>query len=119
MKKLFLLLALSALALSASAYNDYRGHNLDSLERVVSRWTPDAVDRATDVEIVTKNGERAEQIVLVPKGDPENPLSREDIVNKLKTCANGQADNASLDKLVGRILTIDGEETFRYPMQNA
>ena len=55
MKKLFLLLALSALGLSASAYNDYRGINLDSLERVVSRWTPDAVDRATEQELLDLN----------------------------------------------------------------
>ena len=55
MKKLFLLLALSACSLTASAYNDYRGHNLDSLERAVARWTPDMIDRASDQELLELN----------------------------------------------------------------
>ncbi len=50
-----LLLAAALPALPASAYNDHRGHNLDSLERVVARWTPDAVDRASDQELVELN----------------------------------------------------------------
>ena len=34
----FVLLALTAIP--GNAYTDHRGHNLDSLERVVARWTP-------------------------------------------------------------------------------
>ena len=37
--------------LPAGAYTDHRGHNVDSLERVVARWTPDAIDAATDEEL--------------------------------------------------------------------
>ena len=37
------------------AYNDHRGHNLDSLERVVARWTPDAIDKAGDEEMIPLN----------------------------------------------------------------
>lgn len=58
MKRFFLLPALALLFLtvtSATAYNDYRGHNLDSLERTVARWTPDAMDRASDAELVDLN----------------------------------------------------------------
>ena len=36
-------------------YNDHRGHNLDSLERAVARWTPDAIDRAGDEEMISLN----------------------------------------------------------------
>ena len=36
----------------ANAYNDHRGHNLDSLERVVAKWTPDAIDRASTKELI-------------------------------------------------------------------
>ena len=43
------------LALSASAYNDNRGHNLDSLERAVAKWTPDAIDKASDRELLELN----------------------------------------------------------------
>ena len=47
--------ALMVAALPAGAYYDSRGHNLDSLERVVARWTPDAVDRASEWELVRLN----------------------------------------------------------------
>jgi len=39
----------------ARGYNDHRGHNLDSLERVVAPWTPDAVDKASEEELVALN----------------------------------------------------------------
>lgn len=55
-KRLFILLLLAALGLSrAGAYNDHRGHNLDSLERAVARWTPDMVDKAGDEEMISLN----------------------------------------------------------------
>ena len=38
-----------------ATYRDSRGHNLDSLERVVARWTPDKVDRATEAELISLN----------------------------------------------------------------
>lgn len=51
-----LLLCLAALAvLPAAGYVDHRGHNLDSLERAVARWTPDAVDRASEEELIELN----------------------------------------------------------------
>ena len=53
MKRLVILLLF--LPLAAAAYNDHRGHNLDSLERVVARWTPDAVDKASNEELVKLN----------------------------------------------------------------
>lgn len=42
-------------ALPAQAHNDHRGHNLDSLERVVARWTPDAIDAAPEEELIQLN----------------------------------------------------------------
>ena len=41
--------------LRAGAYNDHRGHNLDSLERAVARWTPQAVDIASEMELLQLN----------------------------------------------------------------
>lgn len=56
MKRFFLLFALFVLALlRTAAYNDHRGHNLDSLERAVARWTPDAIDRASEEELIPLN----------------------------------------------------------------
>ena len=47
-RKTFLIVLLLLAGLGARAYNDHRGHNLDSLERVVARWTPEDLDRASD-----------------------------------------------------------------------
>ena len=46
---------LLGLAAASYGYNDHRGHNLDSLERVVARWTPDGIDRASDQELIGLN----------------------------------------------------------------
>ena len=54
-RRIILALAATLAALPAGAYYDSRGHNLDSLERVVARWTPDAVDRASEGELVRLN----------------------------------------------------------------
>lgn len=72
--------------------------------------------RGTKVEVVLANGNRVEETVLVPKGDPEKPLTREDIINKLKVCAKGQACEKELMKLVENIVAIGGNEKFKNPM---
>ena len=56
MKRSLLLLLLAVLAMPrAGAYNDHRGHNLDSLERAVARWTPDAIDKASQEDLMDLN----------------------------------------------------------------
>ncbi|MBR5255359.1 MAG: LuxR family transcriptional regulator [Bacteroidales bacterium] len=56
MRRLILPLVLLILtSVSASAYIDHRGHNLDSLERVVAPWTPDAIDAAFPDELAALN----------------------------------------------------------------
>ena len=56
MRHLAITLALLAGALlPAGAYTDHRGHNVDSLERVVARWTPEAIDNATEEELIDLN----------------------------------------------------------------
>ena len=75
--------------------------------------------RGARLEIVKKNGETVEETVLVPKGDPENPLTRADIIEKLKVCAQGQADEALLKRLVDEIVGMgDGSaaSAFSNPM---
>lgn len=72
--------------------------------------------RGTRVEVVLRDGTKLEETVLTPKGDPENPLTRDDIIDKLRTCAKGQADEEELMKLVQAIETIDGDKQFKYPM---
>ena len=56
MKRLLTIIFLLTTALTTSrSYNDYRGHKLDSLERVVARWTPEAVDKASTQELLELN----------------------------------------------------------------
>ena len=56
MKRSLLILLLAVLAITRSgAYNDHRGHNLDSLERDVARWTPDDIDKASEQELINLN----------------------------------------------------------------
>ena len=52
MKKAILYLLLSAVfpVVASAEYSDYRGHNLDSLERVVAAWPPERVAVATQAE---------------------------------------------------------------------
>lgn len=54
-RRFFLVAALVAVSHPLLSYNDHRGHNLDSLERVVARWTPDAIDKASEHELVKLN----------------------------------------------------------------
>ena len=73
--------------------------------------------RGTRVEVILANGEKAEETIRVPKGDPENPLDRRDIIAKLRVCASGQAGEEELEKLTEDILRIDGDAPFRNPME--
>ena len=73
--------------------------------------------RGTRVEIVLNDGRKVEEIVLTPKGDPENPLNRADIIDKLRVCARGQADESTLMKLVESVENIKGSSKFENPMK--
>lgn len=55
MKKLLLLTLGILFATKVFAYDDHRGKNLDSLERAVARWTPDAIDKASEQELINLN----------------------------------------------------------------
>ena len=56
MRKIGIILLLTVLpCVQVLAYNDHRGHKLDSLERAVARWTPDAIDRASTRELLDLN----------------------------------------------------------------
>ena len=72
--------------------------------------------RGARLVLVKTDGEQLSETVLVPKGDPENPLTRGDIVEKLRVCAGGQADEETLRKLVERIGEIQGKNRFVNPM---
>ena len=60
-------------AIPASAYNDHRGHNLDSLERAVAKWTPDAIDRASTRDLIDIN--RACRDLMIGYSNINSPKS--------------------------------------------
>ncbi len=55
MRKTLLLIFILGVEVAALGYNDHRGHNVDSLERAVAKWTPDAIDNASDEELMGLN----------------------------------------------------------------
>ena len=73
--------------------------------------------RGTRVEIILKDGTKVEETVLIPKGDPEKPLTREDIVEKLRVCSQEQANRDMLKKLVDRIEETEGNGPFNNPIE--
>ncbi len=72
--------------------------------------------RGARIRLTLKDGSVLEESVSVPKGDPENPLTRQDILAKLKTCAGDQVSEAELSALAGAVLGIGGEAPFENPM---
>ncbi len=54
-RTVFILLMTVWSCVQVFAYNDHRGHNLDSLERAVARWAPDAIDRASEEDLIRLN----------------------------------------------------------------
>ena len=95
---------------------------LELIEKIRLIGDPTMEDRATGirgarVEVILNDGSREDETVLIPKGDPENPLTRNDILDKLRSCAKGQATEDTLMKLVDRISNIKGDKQFENPIK--
>ena len=73
--------------------------------------------RGTRIVVMMKDGRKIEHTVLIPKGDPEKPLTQKDIVDKLRVCAQGQVGENTLVKLVEEIKQIVGNDSFKNPMR--
>lgn len=56
--------------------------------------------RGTKVIIILENGETICESVSVPKGDPENPLKKKDIIEKLSVCSKGLVDKKRIEQLI-------------------
>ena len=59
------------------------------------------------VEIITRSGARLTGRVDFPKGDPENPLSEAEVVEKFKMLTRGLITEAWADVLCTRVLAVD------------
>jgi len=67
------------------------------------------------VEIETSGDERFTSRVEVPKGDPGNTLSREELEEKARNLAayGGGASDEEMDRIVARIWSLDEEADVR------
>jgi 2-methylcitrate dehydratase PrpD len=59
------------------------------------------------VQIVLKDGRRLSAANEYPKGDPENPLSEEEVIGKFKTLVAGVIPPFRAESLVERILHLE------------
>lgn len=77
----------------------------------------DAGIRGARVEVVLKSGEVIDETVFVPKGDPENPMSEKEIIEKLKVCAYDQINEKELIDLIDIVKNMGGNGVFINPMK--
>lgn len=64
--------------------------------------------RGTTVTVVLDEGISVSEYVSVPKGDPENPLQKEDIVEKLRMCSKGLIGKREMESLVEYLNNFGG-----------
>ncbi len=63
--------------------------------------------RGCKVVVVLDNGEEYEKTVLIPLGDAVNPLSWQDIREKLRGCSEGLLTEEQQNKLMDNIISLD------------
>ncbi len=74
-----------------------------SLDRVYPKQWP------ASVEIVTKDGKRFSTRVDYPKGDPENPLSWEEVIQKFEGLASPVFSAEARTEIVSRVRSLETE----------
>lgn len=72
--------------------------------------------RGARVRVILKNGQMEEETILVPKGDPEKPLSFNDIIDKLKICSVNCLDENGVHEIIQYVNQFGGNKLFAYPV---
>lgn len=90
----------------------------DSYER------PEDGIRGACLVAVTKDGDIIRKEVLVPKGEPENPFSYEDLDNKFISCFSNDAGDSDAENAVSFLnwykpIISDPNNTFVFPRREA
>lgn len=68
--------------------------------------------RGTHLKIMTMDGSVKEDTVLVPKGDPEKPLTMEDIIEKFRNCARGLVCKEKQDEIIDYLTNFGDEKRY-------
>lgn len=66
--------------------------------------------RGTKVTVTFDDGTQDEEVVQVPKGDPENPLSYDEIVDKFRLCSSGVLSEQQQTKVITYLNTLSDED---------
>jgi 2-methylcitrate dehydratase PrpD len=69
-------------------------------ERVHVSPDPALVDGTTSIELVTTGGAEHVETVAVAKGEPSNPLSRDDIIAKFRTAAAPHLSPDAIERMI-------------------
>ena len=72
---------------------------------------------ATVVSLKLKDGRTLTQRVDQPKGNPENPLSREELLDKFRSCASLSLDEDSINRIIEKVLNIEKLDSIRPLME--
>jgi 2-methylcitrate dehydratase PrpD len=65
---------------------------------------------ASRVKVKLKDGREWCEAVEKAKGDPQNPMSNEEMIGKFRHCAAGLLDDAKIDSLVNRLNQLEKEK---------
>ncbi len=68
--------------------------------------------RGCRVEVTLSDGSVLDKTVLIPLGDAENPLSWNDISEKLRACSEGLLSEGEQSRLIDNILSLDKFESI-------
>lgn len=68
--------------------------------------------RGAKVSVILEDGQEFEKTVLIPKGDPANPFTQDDLIEKMNGCCKGILDEEQQRKLIGNILKLETTERF-------
>ncbi|MBI2854568.1 MAG: MmgE/PrpD family protein [Chloroflexi bacterium] len=66
-------------------------------------WGKGPLDLATELEIMTRDGRKYSHLVSLPKGEPQNPLSDEELARKFEMCASLVIKSGILPSILDRL----------------
>lgn len=72
---------------------------------------------ATAVSLKLKDGTILTRRVDQPKGAPENPLMREELLNKFRNCASICLDEGSIERIIDKVMRIEKLNTKKSLME--
>ena len=86
-------------------------------EQVELRPDPQLTGAQAVVEAELEDGSVASATCLVPKGSPENPLTRGEIESKLRKCARGRLSDGKAEEVIAALSKLEEVQSVRSLME--